>query len=29
MSNNDRMIKPERMELPQIKDRMSFIYLEH
>ena len=29
MSNNAGMVKPERMELPQIKDRMSFIYLEH
>lgn len=29
MENNAGMIKPELTELPQISDRMSFIYLEH
>lgn len=29
MQNNVGMIKPELVELPQISDRMSFIYLEH
>ncbi len=29
MQNNAGMIKPELTELPQIRDRMSFIYLEH
>lgn len=29
MQNNAGMMKPELMELPQIRDRMSFIYLEH
>ena len=29
MQNNAGMIKPELAELPQIRDRMSFIYLEH
>ena len=29
MLNNAGMIKPELAELPQISDRMSFIYLEH
>lgn len=29
MQNNIGMIKPELAELPQISDRMSFIYLEH
>ncbi len=29
MQNNAGMIKPELTELPQISDRMSFIYLEH
>lgn len=28
MQNNVGMIKPELTELPQISDRMSFIYLE-
>lgn len=29
MQNNAGMIKPELAELPQISDRMSFVYLEH
>ena len=29
MQNNAGMIKPELTELPQISDRMSFVYLEH
>lgn len=29
MENNVGMIKPEIKELPQISDRMTFIYLEH
>lgn len=29
MKNNVGMIKPELKELPQINDRMTFIYLEH
>ncbi len=29
MQDNAGMIKPELAELPQISDRMSFIYLEH
>ncbi len=29
MQNNAGMMKPELAELPQISDRMSFIYLEH
>ncbi len=29
MQNNMGMMKPELTELPQISDRMSFIYLEH
>lgn len=29
MQNNAGMIKPELAELPQVSDRMSFIYLEH
>lgn len=29
MLNNAGMIKPELFELPQISDRMTFIYLEH
>ena len=29
MQNNFGMIKPELQELPQISDRMTFIYLEH
>ena len=29
MQNNAGMIKPELAELPQVSDRMSFVYLEH
>lgn len=29
MQNNAGMIKPDLVELPQISDRMTFIYLEH
>lgn len=29
MQNNSGMIKPELVQLPQITDRMTFIYLEH
>lgn len=29
MQNNAGMLKPELSELPQVSDRMSFVYLEH
>lgn len=29
MQNNVGMVKPELTELPQVSDRMTFIYLEH